>query len=260
MTNNYQAMRDKLLERFRYDQETGYFWHKKTARPYHQAGQRAEKRTPSGLVLRHDELHLPAKRVAWLFVTGEWPSGHLTTRNGDPDDNRFENLVGVREVSEARRRRVCKNCGGEYIAQRVDATAKYCSRECYAKAAERPLPTEATCKRCGTLFPISEFPISTGHVRRICRPCLREHARHRRLATEYGLSLADFEELLAKHNYVCAICRDAPETGPKIDHDHKTGVVRGILCGSCNTGLGHFRDDPKRLRSAAEYLEQRRQT
>jgi hypothetical protein len=53
---------------------------------------------------------------------------------------------------------------------------------------------------------------------------------------------------------VCAICGDGLAT-PHIDHDHVTGRVRGILCPSCNIGLGRFKDDVSRLKSGIAYLE-----
>jgi hypothetical protein len=40
-----------------------------------------------------------------------------------------------------------------------------------------------------------------------------------------------------------------------VDHNHKTGKIRGMLCNHCNRGLGHFRDDPELLTFAAEYLK-----
>jgi uncharacterized protein with PIN domain len=76
----------------------------------------------------------------------------------------------------------------------------------------------------------------------------------------YGISVADFEQRLLRQNGKCAICKeDITETKngrlkAHIDHDHETGVVRGLLCLSCNTGLGQFKDSPINLRAAAQYL------
>lgn len=57
---------------------------------------------------------------------------------------------------------------------------------------------------------------------------------------------------------LCAICKNRLliKRGHQLDHDHKTGAVRGILCMSCNTGLGHFKDDAGLLLRAIHYLKQ----
>ena len=56
-------------------------------------------------------------------------------------------------------------------------------------------------------------------------------------------------------NSVCAICGRKSENLLTVDHDHTTGIIRGLLCKACNTGLGYFHDDPDSLRKAASYLE-----
>jgi len=72
----------------------------------------------------------------------------------------------------------------------------------------------------------------------------------------YGLTL---EQVEAMAEAGCSICGTVEWNGrharPHVDHCHKSGRVRGILCSECNTGLGKFKDDPALLRRAAAYLE-----
>jgi hypothetical protein len=73
----------------------------------------------------------------------------------------------------------------------------------------------------------------------------------------YGIRLHIYEDWLKQQNYQCAICghphSDAEQLS--VDHSHITGTVRGLLCKSCNWGLGNFEDDPVRLLKAVEYLQ-----
>lgn len=75
------------------------------------------------------------------------------------------------------------------------------------------------------------------------------------LASEYGITLQEYATRLADQDGACAICRRVPSRSLAVDHDHVSGRVRGLLCSTCNSGLGHFKDDPGRLRAAAEYVE-----
>jgi len=81
--------------------------------------------------------------------------------------------------------------------------------------------------------------------------------RRSRLKLTYGISLTEFENLLVNQNSKCLICLDAflSDSDACIDHDHRTNQIRGLLCRSCNRGVGYFRDNPIFLRKAAEYLD-----
>jgi hypothetical protein len=93
----------------------------------------------------------------------------------------------------------------------------------------------------------------------------RLKAREGRARREYGLTVEEYDAILARG---CGICgshtgrvvgkRNGQEPPPPrlcIDHDHANGKIRDALCHGCNTGLGSFGDDPARLRVAADYLE-----
>jgi len=77
----------------------------------------------------------------------------------------------------------------------------------------------------------------------------------------FGITLDDFNAMWKKQNGRCAICDCKLILGGKkknsvhIDHCHKNGRVRGLLCFGCNLGIGFLGDDPNRIRRAAEYLE-----
>jgi Recombination endonuclease VII len=83
----------------------------------------------------------------------------------------------------------------------------------------------------------------------------RKKATHRLYL--YGLTQEHYEFLLREQGERCAICLsdDWGARGPKVDHDHETGAVRGLLCNHCNLLLGHAGDDVEKLRSAIKYLE-----
>lgn len=85
----------------------------------------------------------------------------------------------------------------------------------------------------------------------------RLRSRRHRLRTAYGITLDQYAAMLVEQRGGCAICRQTCPTGQHlaVDHDHKTGAVRGLLCFGHNTGMGKFNDDPELLRRAADYLE-----
>ena len=80
-----------------------------------------------------------------------------------------------------------------------------------------------------------------------------------RIKRNYGISRREYDQLLVVQRGVCAICAQPPRPGKwgrlYVDHDHESGVVRGLLCHYCNSGIGMFEDDGRRLRAALDYLE-----
>jgi hypothetical protein len=123
------------------------------------------------------------------------------------------------------------------------------------------------CPDCGAVKPLTDFPRNKNakdgrHT--YCKPCHNERgretierlygdSRHYHLKRRYGIGADEFDARVRTQGGVCVICgRENPE---HVDHDHDTGVVRGILCFNCNGGLGQFGDDQDRLLNAVAYLD-----
>jgi hypothetical protein len=88
------------------------------------------------------------------------------------------------------------------------------------------------------------------------------YRRDVQLRSLYGITQADYDRLLALQYGRCAICGTTkPGTRGtwRVDHDHETGQVRGLLCDRCNLGIGYMQDDPDILIAAARYVMKGRQ-
>jgi len=74
---------------------------------------------------------------------------------------------------------------------------------------------------------------------------------------KYGITEDDYNNMFVFQNGKCAICgnhQSELKSPLHIDHNHKTGKVRGLLCAACNMGIGQLQDDIENLRCAILYL------
>jgi hypothetical protein len=81
-----------------------------------------------------------------------------------------------------------------------------------------------------------------------------KHNTH--LKKTYGITIEDYDKLLASQGGKCAICRGGTSKRHfAVDHNHKSGVIRGLLCARCNTALARFMDNITNLRRAVKYMK-----
>jgi Recombination endonuclease VII len=136
------------------------------------------------------------------------------------------------------------------------------------------------CNQCNTTKPISDFGTQRGKPRHHCKECKNKESkewyeknkdRKRELSKEYkhikkdkdlkstyGISLEDYNQMLAEQSNCCKICgthKDNVKRTLCVDHCHITGKVRGLLCDTCNRSLGLLKDSVEILKKAIEYLE-----
>lgn len=140
----------------------------------------------------------------------------------------------------------CRRCGSRDRNARGDCKA--CAREHQRKLRkERPydtlIPTSNPCVKCGS---------TEKYKKGDCKPCFKKRVQVRYRLKKYGVTGETFDRMVEEQGGLCAICGEAKAT--HLDHSHRTGKVRGILCMQCNAALGSFRDSEKHLMSAIEYL------
>jgi hypothetical protein len=148
------------------------------------------------------------------------------------------------------------------------------ARQRYSAHAREVAEGPSLCRICGNTKLRSEMRPDCRSMCLICfskkgnewqRRNPKQAARHKRnyqLLRNSGITLDEVERNLAAQEGLCAICKIPIRLGVGVrfnfcahqDHNHSNGLPRGVLCFRCNVGLGSFKDDPSRLKSAIEYL------
>jgi hypothetical protein len=144
------------------------------------------------------------------------------------------------------------------------------------------------CSKCGVEKELTQFWSNAGRLRSSCKVCERARndkykrerpevsrqasvrwrknhpeqtatQNHRGKLRKYGVTETQYLNLVRDQGGVCAICGDVNTSGMRlaVDHSHRTGAIRGLLCNRCNAALGMLMNDPERCLKAALYLESR---
>ena len=138
----------------------------------------------------------------------------------------------------------------------------------YKKSQKIALCRNPNCPKCGETN-IENFYVDKNGIRtnKNCKECHKKECNDRwhsrtwidrwtSRASKYGVTKQFLIDLYEKQNGKCAICDEIPksERGLHVDHCHKTGKVRGLLCHWCNTGIGALKENPNTLLQAIDYL------
>jgi hypothetical protein len=128
------------------------------------------------------------------------------------------------------------------------------------------------CCKCRQFFDASNFYKNKTYEDNLtgaCKKCVKQQtskyyhsnrsiAKNSELKRKFGITLDQYNQMLIDQEYKCACCGALNPQGKgvfHVDHCHKTGVIRGLLCHLCNTGIGKLGDDLPGLFKAVRYLE-----
>lgn len=117
-------------------------------------------------------------------------------------------------------------------------------------------PRTKLCPSCNENKKASEFYINKSNLEGLSSHCILCY-RKNSLKKKYNMTIEQWEDIFESQGRRCFICRNnvTNKVGWVVDHDHKTGKNRAILCDSCNKMLGHAKENPETLLSASNYLK-----
>ena len=139
--------------------------------------------------------------------------------------------------------RQCKRCGCNFVPK--VSTQETCPYRC-----RPPKKQQVEIRKARR----EERTIITSQSKRT--PTKDRNKLNRYYQLTYGITIDDFDKRVVTQDGRCAICGAIADL--VIDHDHKTGDIRGLLCLPCNSGLGHFHDSTGAMRAAITYIEKSR--
>ena len=133
---------------------------------------------------------------------------------------------------------------------KIEKICKYC-KEIFLSNNIRKIYCSPNCR--SNFHRISNPQKHNEEARAYYKTLTKERRRHRSLMDNYGISLVEYNIMAKNQDYKCQICQINQKL--HVDHDHGTGVVRGLLCNGCNRGLGFFSENTESLIMAAKYLQ-----
>jgi hypothetical protein len=215
----YDTDHSRVLEILEINDEGVFIWKKRPSErnPRNMVGQ------PAGFhhfkvncrFIRFDGHGFRASRLAWFYYYGKWPQFRVRFKDGNPENFLKENLIVV---------------GFDHGADTYTREGQLAYRRAHKAH-------------------IASFPD------------LKDYHTDRYYQKKFGITLAQYRELAASQDMVCSICEN-PERETRngkikalsVDHNHTTGQVRGLLCGSCNKAIGFLNEDPDLFAKAVSYL------
>lgn len=118
-------------------------------------------------------------------------------------------------------------------------------------------PTHRECSRCQQMLPLTQYAKHNGGTAYLgIHPYCKDCSSERHLISKYGLTKADKVKMYENQNEACAVCKEGVSLSEiVVDHCHKTGKVRGLLCNACNKAIGLLKDDHMRCLNMVSYLQ-----